>query len=749
MKRHLTQFLTVAAFLALALTGCSNGGDQSADNAARKPPTGLPDKYGDLDRARLDNADKEPWNWFTTGRDGGKGHYSPLDQINTENVSRVGLAWEYDTFTNRGLEATPIVIDGVMYTSGTTGRVYALNAATGEELWYFDPKADRQYNRFNCCDEVNRGVAVWKGKVYVASLDGYLYALDAKDGHVIWKADTLEGNRDRTYNITGAPEIAGNVVVIGNGGAEFDARGFFSAWDLDTGEMKWKFYTVPRDPKLGQESPELEMAAKTWDPNSRWDIGGGGTAWTGRVYDPELNLLYVATGNANSYPWKERSPSGGDNLFAASIIAVNPDTGRMAWYYQQVPGDEWDFDATQELMLGEVTINGEKRKVLMQAPKDGFYYIWDRKTGEVLSAHKFAPVNWADHVDLKTGRPVINTELARYSATDPKFVYPTNMGAHNWQPMSFDPTTGIVYIPVIEATMIIQDAPGELKYADRRVNTGTISIFGDMLLTDEEHVPPQFREVFRKAKASGEIVSRGVLRAFDPVSGKTVWEKEGVSVYDRSGVMATGGGLVFKGTDDGYFQAFNKATGEQLLNIHVGTSIMAAPMSYMVNGVQYVSVMAAFGGGGWSMPHPKSAATTYVNDGRILTFKLDGGPVELPEKRPAIQPIPEPPMQTASADEIAKGGALFGNCRMCHGNDPHNLTPDLRRMSADTHAHFQDIVLHGSLRDQGMPQWDDVMNADDVKAIHAYLIDQSWQAYKAQEAGTKQEADTQPKTTAQ
>jgi quinohemoprotein ethanol dehydrogenase len=723
-----------------------------ASSVEANSPKGLPAKFGDLDRARLDNADSEPWNWFTVGRDAGKGHYSPLTQINKENVKNLGLAWEYETFTNRGLEATPIVIDGVMYTSGTTGRVYALDAATGEEIWYFDPEADRQYNRFNCCDEVNRGVAVWKGKVYVGSLDGYLIALDAKTGDVVWKADTLEGNRDRTYNITGAPEIAGNTVVIGNGGAEFDARGFFSAYDLETGEFKWRFYTVPRDPKLGQEHEELEMAVETWDPNSRWEIGGGGTAWTGMIYDPEVNLLYVATGNANSYPWKERSPSGGANLFTASIIAVNPDTGRMAWYYQQVPGDEWDFDANQPLMIGDVEIDGEKRRVLMQAPKDGFFYVWDRATGEVLRAHNYAPVNWATHVDLETGQPVIDVEQARYSETEPKFVYPTNMGAHNWHAMALDPTNGLVYIPVIEATMIIQDAPGELVYEKRRTNTGTVSMFGDMLMTTEDKIPPQFRDLFRKAKDNGEILSRVMIRAFDPVTGETAWEREGASVYDRSGLLATGGGLVFRGTDTGYFQAYDKATGEMLLNIHVGTSIMAAPMSYMVDGVQYVSVMAAFGGGGWSFPHPTSALRKYGNEGRILTFKLDGGPVRVPPEKPAPGPIPKPPVTTdASPAIIAKGASLYGNCGMCHSNDPEvDTIPDLRRMTAATHAEFNDIVLGGARVDRAMPRWDDVLNEDDANALHAFLIDMAWNAYNAQEAGAAQEDEmVQPGKTAQ
>jgi quinohemoprotein ethanol dehydrogenase len=364
-----------------------------------------------------------------------------------------------------------------MYTSGSTGTAYALDAKTGKEIWAFDPKTDLRVNRRACCDEVSRGVAVWKGKVYVASFDGRLFALDAKTGAVAWQVDTIL-DKKRGYTITGAPEIAKNVVVIGNAGGEYDARGYISAYDLETGKLAWRFFTVPAAPGKPLENPELEMAAKTWDPKSNWDMGGGGTVWDAMVYDPEFNLLYFGTGNGTFYDQSKRSPAGGDNLFISSILALNPDTGRLVWHYQEVPGDQWDFDVVQPIILTDLKIGGATRKVLMQASKDGFFYILDRKTGAVLSADKYVPVTWADHVDLKTGRPVEAANARDYkNAFNGKgFISPSPMGGHNWNPMSYDPQKGIVYIPEIE--------------------NGQESMFS----------------------------GKAFLRAWDPIRSKTLWE---------------------------------------------------------------------------------------------------------------------------------------------------------------------------------------------------------------------------------
>ncbi len=649
--------------------------------------------YGQIDRARLFSADKHPDQWLTSGRDFGKSHYSPLAQINKETVSRLGFAWAYDTHTIRGLEATPIVVDGVMYASGPTGIAYALDAKTGKGLWTFDPKSDLVVNRRACCDEVSRGVAVWKGKVYAAAFDGRLFALDAKTGAVLWHVDTIVDHK-RGYTVTQAPEVAGSVVVIGNSGGEYDARGYVSAYDLNTGKLAWRFFTVPPAPGQPLENPELKAAQKTWDPKSDWAMGGGGTVWDGMVYDPELNLLYFGTGNGTFYDQSKRSPSGGDNLYISSILAINPTTGRLAWYYQEVPGDQWDFDVVQPLILTTLTIDGKSRKVLMQASKDGFFYILDRKTGQVISANKFVPVTWADRVDLKTGRPVEAADAHNFrnsSNGKGQLIQPSPMGGHNWNPMAWDPQTGLVYIPTIE--------------------NGQQAVF------------------------SGKTY----LRAWDPISGKAVWNVGPADWWDHAGVLATAGGLVFQGTGSGHLRVYDAKTGELLKDIDVGTTIVAAPMTYEIDGVQYLAVMAAWGGGGWSFAHPEAASYQRGNEGRILAFKLDGGATPIPPLLPPPGPIPQPPPLTASADMVKEGAALFGaNCAGCHINQPGGLAPDLRRMSDATHMEFHQIVLGGIFKNAGMPPWNGVLSPEQVDAIHAYLISISWTAYKAQQAaGTK------------
>ncbi len=528
------------------------------------------------------------------------------------------------------------------------------------------------------------------------------------------------------------------MVVIGNAGADYDARGYVSAYDRKSGEFAWRFFTVPRDPDLGpQEHPELEMALETWDPDSRWDVGGGGTPWDGMAYDPELNLLYVGTGNAALFNWRERSPSGGDNLFLCSILAINPDTGRLVWHYQETPRESWDYTAVQPMILADLELEGETRKVLMQAPKNGFFYVLDRATGELLSAEPYVDVSWATHVDLETGRPQIDLEAADYTEGEPKFVTPSAMGGHNWHPMAYSPDTGLVYIPAIEAGFIIGDLTDGHVYRPKQPNAGHVVLFGDQMLADPDSMPGPLGEALREVQMRGEQTQGATLKAFDPMTGEEMWRQDSVGWYDRAGVLATGGGLVFQGTDTGWLRAFNDETGEKVWEVEVGTSIMAAPMTYAVDGVQYVAVMAAWGGGGWFAPHPTSAAVKHGNFGRILAFRLGGGETPIPPPLAALAvEIPEPPQQWASAETIAEGRGLFArSCSLCHANRPDGLTPDLRRMSALTHEQFGDIVLRGARRTRSMPQFDDVLNEEQAEAIHAYLVDLAWRAYEAQEAG--------------
>ncbi len=668
-------------------------------------------------------------NWTSPGGDAGKTHYSTLADMTPANIGTLGLAWEANLGTNRVLEATPVVIDGVMYTSGVAGRAYAFDAATGKELWRFEPDVDMQVNRTVCCDMANRGVAVARGKVYVATLDAQLYALDAKTGKVLWKADTVD-DKTRGINSTGAPEVAGNVVVIGNGGAEYDTRGYVSAFDLDSGKLVWRFHTVPRDPALGpQDHPDLEKAVKTWDPKSRWDIGGGGTPWDAINYDAETGNVIIGTGNGGPYHTIKRSPKGGDQLYLGSLVALDAKTGRMKWYYQQTPGDNWDFTSTQPMILTHMKIDGADRPVLIHAPKNGYLYILDRRDGKLLRANPIVRVNWADAIDPKTGRPHLRPDRADY-ATAPKIVFPGTTGARNWHPGTYDPQTGLYYASVLDMGNLIYQTPGAKPMRKKMLNVDAALVFTSVLKDALPAMPPPVQAAVKALPEWQEVLKnpgKGELRAIDPLTGKTRWSVPSDGWQDRAGTLTTAGGLLFHGNIAGKLRVFDKATGKLLKSIDTGSSILAAPMTYRVKGVQFVAVMAAWGGGGYAYVPPYSAAYQRGNQGRLLVFRLDGGPVKLPPALPALEVAPEPPAQAAGVtpSTIAKGQQLFfGNCVMCHANQHRSITPDLRRMQPGTHQLFSKIVLEGLLRQNGMPRWDDVLKPDEVAAIHAWLIDE-------------------------
>jgi quinohemoprotein ethanol dehydrogenase len=728
---------TLAMAAACLLSGCGNSKSPSAPAATASTAAGNTMIAGRVDRVRLTGADKEPEQWLTPGGGWRGMHYSPLTDINRDTVAGLGFAWEFATGTHRGLEATPVIVDGVLYVSGVAGRVYALDAATGAQRWRFEPAVNLQVVRGTCCDQVNRGVAVWQGRVYVASLDGWLYCLDAADGHVLWKADTIV-DHSRAYSSTGAPLIAGDVVVIGNAGGEYDVRGYVTAYELAGGAQRWRFYTVPADPQKPVESPELAAAAKTWDAHSDWRYGGGGPVWDGMAYDPELDLLYIGTGNAETYPQHARSPSGGDNLYTCSILALSPETGRLAWHYQETPEDQWDFDADAPMILLDREVDGVQRQLLLHAPKNGLFYVLDRVTGTLVSAAKFAAANWTTGVDA-AGRPIIDRAAADYRDAA-KLVFPSVVGAHSWDPMAFSPQTGLVYLPTTQAGVILYDVSHELGYRPTLFNANVGLVLSGFIDFVKDSLPA----AVKRQLADGKLVPAdrtqlkmySYLQAWNPITQKQVWRTADSDWWDHAGVLATAGGLVFQGSDRGELRVFDAASGKLLRSIDTGSAIIAAPAMYRAGGATYVTVLAAWGGGGWAIAHPQSAAYQRGNAGRILAFKLGGGAVPLPPLLPPDPPLPKPPAQTASAAVIGRGARLFGsNCAICHPNQTRSGSADLRRMSNGIHAAFNAIVLQGAMRDAGMPGWSDVLSADDVGAIHAFLIDASQQAYAAQTTG--------------
>jgi quinohemoprotein ethanol dehydrogenase len=693
-----------------------------------------------VNEARLATAATEPGQWFTSGRDASGAYYSPLSQVNAETVQRLGFAWDYPLGTSRGLEASPVVVDGTMFAVGNFGRVYAVDAATGRQRWTYTPDVDAQWLRNACCDAVSRGLAVWQGRVYAASIDGYLFALAADSGKVLWRVDTLIGRDKRLpYTTPGAPIIAGNAVVIGNAGGDYPGvRGYVTAYDLESGKLTWRFFTVPRDPALGpQDQPHLAKAISTWDPRHQWEFGGGGTVWDGMAYDAKLDLLYFGTGNVSPYDTRADGRKGGDNLYACSIVAVHAHTGELAWYYQEVPDDHWDYDADEKFILTDLDIGGAKRSVLLHAPKNGLFYAIDRATGEVLSAQNFVFENWNLGVDAKTFRPIPNA-AAEYSST-PALIWPSAFGGHSWHPMSYSAATGLVYIPSIEMpNVLIETSQRPAGYTE-----GWFTVQG---IVPGDYDPPRMTTLYGKLPALSELqrkshgpstAGRGVLKAWDPVRGKVVWEQPGASVWD-GGILSTAGNLVLRGDARGFLNVYSADSGRLLRQIDVGTSIMAAPISYSVGNEQYVAFMAGYGGGGgFLFPH-ESAAYRFGNAGRIVALKLDGGPVPKPpplEERPFLMP---PAVNDAGAKQIAEGEVLYNRyCSRCHVFG-RGLLPDLRRMSPATHALFYDIVLRGAYLPKGMARWDDVLQQRDAEAIHAYLLDQSWAAYRgAPGAATK------------
>ncbi len=639
-------------------------------------------------------------NWPSYGLDYAETRFSTLKQIDAGNVARLGLAWSYDLESTRGVEATPLVVDGVMYVSASWSIVHAVDVRTGKRLWTYDPKVNREGGYKGCCDVVNRGVALWQGKVYVASYDGRLIAIDAASGKKVWETDTIV-NRKFSYTITGAPRVFKGKVIIGNGGAEYGVRGYITAYDANTGKQAWRWFTVPGDPSKPFEDESMAKAAKTWDPAGKyWEAGGGGTAWDTLTFDPELNLMYVGTGNGSPWAASKRSPAGGDNLYLASIVALNPDTGKYVWHYQETPGDNWDFTSTQPMILADIALDGKPRKVILHAPKNGFFFVIDRTNGQFISAKNFVDVNWATGYD-KNGRP-IETEMARV-ADRPREIIPSAYGARNWHPMSFNPQTGLVYMPVQGIPLTLVDNK-DWKFNANKPGEAHSALGWNLAM--HANVEPPKSAPF------------GRLLAWDPVAQKEVWRVEHVSPWN-GGTLTTAGGLVFQGTADGRFLAYDAKTGAKLWETSVGTGAVAAPSTFELDGKQYVSIAVGWGG----VYGQAQRATERKGPGTVYTFVLDGKAKapEMPNygRGELVQGVPY------DAKLVPEGTALYvSNCVFCHGVpgvDRGGNIPNLGYSAQATISNLDKFVFNSPLTKNGMPDFTGRLKAEDVGKLKAFI----------------------------
>jgi quinohemoprotein ethanol dehydrogenase len=633
--------------------------------------------------------------WPTVGGGADQAGYSRLDRISTATVSGLGLAWYLDLPGEVTLEATPLAIKGVLYFTGSYGAVYAVDGVSGKLLWRFDPQTwkydpAKLHNTF----AVNRGVAYSDGRVFSAALDGRLFALDARTGKLLWSVQTVD--RNSPQDITGAPCAFDGKVIIGSAGADFGARGYVTAYDVATGREAWRFYVVPGTPAQNRGDPAMERAAATWT-GDYWKTGTGGAVWDSIAFDPEFNRIYLGTGNPGPYDPKLRSPGGGDNLYTDSIVALDAASGKLTWAYQVNPRDEWDYDSTETMILADLVIHGSRRPVLMQAPKNGFFYVLDRRTGKLISAGKIGKVTWAERISLATGRPV-DARGGRYDETGEATVWPSPVGAHSWQAMSFSPETRLAYIPYMQlgARFVARPVPGAAYF-------GGVSMF---------------------LVAKGPDDGKGALLAWDPVRQRTAWSVPRKTVWN-GGTLATAGDIVFQGTAEGWLYAYDATTGRQLWKFNAGLGIIAAPISYAAGGRQYVSVLVGYGGSA-------AIASQFMNVGwkfgaprRLLTFELGGG-AQLP-------PSPAPDMTVNALDKpsyrldpqkVAAGRALFGACAICHGRELESAgapAPDLRASRVALNPDSLWAVVHGgALLAGGMPRFE-ILTRAQVMDIYAYI----------------------------
>jgi len=656
---------------------------------------------GGVDAKRLLNADNNSAEWVNHGRTYNEQRFSPLKKINQDNVKDLKLAWYFDLDTDRGQESTPLVIDGTMYFTSAWSKAFAVDARTGKEKWRFDPKVAGEKNADACCDVVNRGVAAWGGNVYLGTLDGRLIAFDMITGKEVWSVQTTDPTK--RYTITGAPRIVRGKVLIGNGGAELGVRGYISAYDAVTGKMLWRFYTVPGNPADGFENKTMEDAAKTWY-GDWWKVGGGGTVWDSMAYDPELDLLYIGVGNGSPWNYQIRSQGKGDNLFLSSIVALKPDTGEYVWHFQTTPGESWDYTATQHIILADIKLDGQVRKVLMQAPKNGYFYVLDRKTGKFISGKNYVNVSWSTGLDAN-GRPIFVPEA--FYVTEPAQVAPTPVGGHNWYPMSYSPLTNLVYIPALEASSKYSPDPN-FKVNPRGWNVG--------IGFSSAPANPKTVESASKSKGGPHLL------AWNPITQSEAWRV----TYPRpgnGGVLSTAGNLVLQGSTDGYFNAYRADTGTKLWSYVTQNAVMSGPATFELDGEQYIAVMAGIGGVAVGAGGP--GALPRAKYGRMLAFKLTGNATLPPLGDGVTRQVPNLSRAAAAGDAV-KGRADYDRvCAACHGANAVSPTaiPDLRYSRTIARVEeFNSIVIDGARKDKGMVSFSSVLKPEDVENVRTYLV---------------------------
>jgi quinohemoprotein ethanol dehydrogenase len=647
-------------------------------------------------------------NWLAYGRDHSEQRFSPLDQISVDNVDKLGLAWALPLPEDRALVGTPLVVDGVMYFTGSYSKARAVDAKTGKLIWEYDPETLKHAgDRARMMWGWSRGLTFYKGKVIIATADGRLIALDAKTGTPIWTTQTFDPKLP--LHISGAPKAFRDLVLIGNGGSEQGGgRGFITAYHVDTGKEAWKFYVVPGNPADGFEDEAQAMAAKTWT-GEWWKIGGGGQTWNALTYDAEFDQILVGTGNGGPWNQKIRSPQGGDNLFLCSVVALDATTGKYKWHYQTTPGETWDYTSTMDIVLADLELTkGEgKRKVLMHAPKNGFFYVIDRKDGKLLSAEPFAKVTWATGIDMATGRP-IEAKGARYE-TEPVTIWPSVFGAHSWHAMSYNPGTGLVYIPKMELATHWDDS--KIDFNSWKKPSFQIDVGADVGLGND--IPKDAGTSF--------------LLAWDPVKEKKVWEVPQPN-YWNAGTMTTAGNLVFQGRIDGKFAAYDARDGKELWSVNVGSGISAPPITYAVDGKQYVSLLVGFGGaavaygGGSSMAQYGWGYRGQLR--QLLTFAVDGDKPMPEVGAPTFVRVLNPP-DFKLDDKLAEHGEHLykSSCAWCHGAGAVSggYTPDLRASEVFLHTDQLKMIVHdGALQRNGMPNFKHLSD-EDLEALRHFV----------------------------